>query len=662
MFLKYIKLKDFRQYTGTQEIQLSSPTLGEDDKNVTIILGQNTAGKTTLLQAFKWCFYGKTDFNKENLLNSDKATKMKPGETEEVQVEIGLIHAEIEYVIYRKQRYYITSTGKLSKEASEVEVTFKDKDGQTNTVKQGQIRETINEILPEDLSNYFFFDTERIGSISAKSDVSAAVKGLLGLTVLDNTMKHLTKGEKSSVIGQFRADYDDNGNKEIEDTKKELHQKSDEKEKLEEEIKKYKAEKDRNLKIKEDLNEKLISLKSVADDQEQKNKLEISLTNACKKQQAKQNHFKGKYNKSILSIVAAPLIKEVNKLLHDTEVDDKGVIDITSRTIDEILKRQKCICGTEFCKGDEHYLALVHEKSFVPPESLGTSINKFKLEMKNWEDNAVSRSNELQLLIEDINELSESIGEYESEINFLAKKILGKEDATKYQEQMNQVEGIIRQYEQKIEEANQEFGVLSNDLENLRKKQDSLIEVKGKNLKLATYIAYAEKIYSIINRTYSKKEVSIRQALQDKVNDIFTHMYHGQRYLTIDEKYQVTLYNSGGNVSTEASTGLETVKNFAFITGLVGLAKQKLTNNEPENDLELESEAYPLVMDAPFSNADETHVKNIAKLVPEVAEQVLIFVMEKDWQHAKTVMGHKVNKKYYLDKQSETITFIKECE
>ena len=67
-------------------------------------------------------------------------------------------------------------------------------------------------------------------------------------------------------------------------------------------------------------------------------------------------------------------------------------------------------------------------------------------------------------------------------------------------------------------------------------------------------------------------------------------------------------------------------------------------------------------MDAPFSNADETHVKNIAKLVPEVAEQVLIFVMEKDWQHAKIVMGDKVNKKYYLDKQSETITFIKECE
>lgn len=282
MFLKYIKLKDFRQYIGTQEIQLSSSTLSEDDKNVTIILGQNTAGKTTLLQAFKWCFYGKIDFKKENLLNSDKAFKMKPGDTEEVRVEIGLIHSEIEYVIDRKQTYYITSTGKLAKEASEVEVTFKDKAGLTH-VKQSQIRDNINEILPEDLTNYFFFDTERIGSISAKSDVSAAVKGLLGLTVLDNTMRHLNKGEKISVIGQFRSEYDAEGNEAIDAIREELYKKSDEKDKLEEEIKQYKLERVRNLKIKDDLHDKLSNLKSVAEDQIKKNSLEIKFDKAEKK-------------------------------------------------------------------------------------------------------------------------------------------------------------------------------------------------------------------------------------------------------------------------------------------------------------------------------------------------------------------------------------------
>ena len=31
-------------------------------------------------------------------------------------------------------------------------------------------------------------------------------------------------------------------------------------------------------------------------------------------------------------------------------------------------------------------------------------------------------------------------------------------------------------------------------------------------------------------------------------------------------------------------------------------------------------------MDAPFSNADETHTANISKVLPEIAEQVIMFV------------------------------------
>ena len=142
------------------------------------------------------------------------------------------------------------------------------------------------------------------------------------------------------------------------------------------------------------------------------------------------------------------------------------------------------------------------------------------------------------------------------------------------------------------------------------------------------------------------------------MNEIFSNMYHGKRNIYIDDKYYVTLKNVDGSI-TKPSTGLETVKNFAFITGLVALAKEKILGN---GGINISSEPYPLVMDAPFSNADEEHVKNIAKLVPQVAEQVLIFVMEKDWQHAKKVMGHKVGKTYFLNKHTETLTTIDNSE
>ena len=77
----------------------------------------------------------------------------------------------------------------------------------------------------------------------------------------------------------------------------------------------------------------------------------------------------------------------------------------------------------------------------------------------------------------------------------------------------------------------------------------------------------------------------------------------------------------------------------------------------PKND---NIEDYPLVMDAPFSNADETHIKNISAVLPEVANQVIMFVMEKDWQYAESVMSSRVGKYCKLKKFSESHTEIEE--
>ena len=58
MLIQSLKMKNFRQFKGITEIKFSC----NPQQNVTIILGNNTFGKTTLLQAFNWCFYGKAAF------------------------------------------------------------------------------------------------------------------------------------------------------------------------------------------------------------------------------------------------------------------------------------------------------------------------------------------------------------------------------------------------------------------------------------------------------------------------------------------------------------------------------------------------------------------------------------------------------------------------
>ena len=75
-------------------------------------------------------------------------------------------------------------------------------------------------------------------------------------------------------------------------------------------------------------------------------------------------------------------------------------------------------------------------------------------------------------------------------------------------------------------------------------------------------------------------------------------------------------------------------------------------------------------MDAPFSNVDETHIRNISRILPASAEQVIMAVMEKDWQPAADIMAEYVGKTYFIEKdrdlagrEIDTMTHIKagEC-
>ena len=64
MIIKSITLKNFRQY---QDAKIEFST--DPEKNITIIMGDNGTGKTTLAQAFQWALYGTTEFQISEVIN-----------------------------------------------------------------------------------------------------------------------------------------------------------------------------------------------------------------------------------------------------------------------------------------------------------------------------------------------------------------------------------------------------------------------------------------------------------------------------------------------------------------------------------------------------------------------------------------------------------------
>ena len=201
MLLKSLKLKDFRQFKGEQEITFSTDPV----RNVTVIMGENGSGKTTLAQAFTWCLYGDTDFDDKSMLCKATGQTMLPGNEEKVRVELALQHNNIDYLCIREQLYSKDNSGSIRRHnQTTFKIAYKNADGQREYVPDGETELRMKEILPKELSKYFFFDGERIGNMSKEirkgksAEFAQAVRSLLGLSAFQSALEHL--GGRNSVI------------------------------------------------------------------------------------------------------------------------------------------------------------------------------------------------------------------------------------------------------------------------------------------------------------------------------------------------------------------------------------------------------------------------------------------------------------------------------
>lgn len=659
MLIKSLKMQNFRQFKGITAVDFSC----DPEQNVTIILGDNTFGKTTLLQAFNWCFYETVMFdnNPDFLLNLEVANGMNNGDTEIVSVEICVIHNGVDYVITRSQTYSCANGKVTGMKKAQAKVSYKQEDGQTESVRATEVQKVIENILPNDLSTYFFFDTERVRSISTRKDVADAVKGLLGLSIMDTAIKHIgTKGNKKTVLGKLYGAMDLDGDEKARGALDMIHSSEAKREAIKEQIETCTSQIRQYEVRKEQLDDILRDNQTTATLQKKKEDLERRLNTERSTLESTIALFFKEYSKGSLQLYTQPLLGRAGDFLAAIKIDDKGVRDLTAPTILELLKRGRCICGAELCEGNDAYNHLMEELNYVPPESIGNTVRHYREKLNSFSRNADHTFESLTSRYQEIYRSKARIQEWEDELADISVQIKGKDNMKQYETELIDVKSRLRELNAKKERLIRDDATLKNEIERYKKVYDSLIAVSGKNKETMLLIKYAEEILDWLSSTYKEKEAFIREALEAKVNNIFEQMYHGHRRVSIDQKYQVTLLITieDKEIAAGESEGSNRVKSFAFIAGLVALAKEKLIANAGEEGFNLSSEPYPLVMDAPFSNADETHTANISKVLHEIAEQVIMFVMQKDWRYAEPVMAARVGKQYQLRKLSETHTVL----
>ncbi|AII60202.1 hypothetical protein X793_03855 [Dehalococcoides mccartyi CG4] len=663
MLLKSLKLKDFRQFKGEQTIDFAT----DSQKNVTIILGENGSGKTSLAQAFTWCLYGKTDFEDPMLLCKATSQLMLPGQEETVRAELALTHSGTDYTVISEQRYKKNATGAIQSVGQrKFVIAFKGKDGQQEFIPELKSELRMKEILPNELSKYFFFDGERIGNMSKElrkgksREFAEAVRSLLGLSAFTSAIHHLKgRGTSKSVLRNYDDKYDAKADNRINEYTQKITQYNAEIERIDNRLQEIESEDDL-------VDEKIRSLSESIKKNEDSKELADRKAVLIQRRQTLINRRNSQtadlikiFNKSAPAYFAKKMMCDSLGQLAESHKLDKGVPDIHARTIDHIINNGRCICGTEVRVGNEAFNTLNHLRDYIPPQALGNLIGQFRLQCENSVKNTETFFDDFQGKFGEIRSFDGDFNDNEEEISQITKRLEGMEDVGKLQTELNKYERQRRSLQDERSNLDKSKGITETSRDRMETERHELTLKDKNNRQIEIYKAYAQYLHEYISSEYESEEARVREELSKAVDEIFRSIYNGGFSLDLDDKYNVQVSvndHEGYTDDIETSTAQSISIIFAFIAGVIKMAR---ASQNPENAV-LVSEPYPLVMDAPLSAFDKTRIQTVCNVLPEVAEQVIIFIKDTDGELAETHLSSRIGSRATFSKSNEFETYIEE--
>lgn len=665
MLIKSIKIHNFRNF---QDVSIEFST--HEFKNVTVIMGDNGSGKTTLAQAFQWVLYNETHFKKKGLLNAKVADNLFEGQTVPMSVTLDIEYNHTDYIIKRKEEYKRVRNGLIVDKAEFLVAEVVD--GNTTYLPEHKKNYLIRRILPKDLSRFFFFDGETMDDMAEELDAGSseefkkAVEGIVGLKATQNAIQHLDASNINinpkpiNVVSEYEKKISKNSKsiKALNNINVKMGEKLSRKDELERRNNQLKNQYTDTQKQIDELNDIVIR---ESPEFEKKKKYEKVTNDIRRLESTKINQIKDSlikpFQKDCYGFFATPIFNEVGKIKELNEGIHKTIPKLTRPTLKYIIEQGECICGTKFEVGDQIFTHITDLMNYVPPKTLGQLLEDYDKQRNVLKASSEGFWNTFVTAVKTIRDTSAQIEGMTSEQNELFNSLSNNESGETAKKKLNELKPELEKIHNNQVRVEAELVNIDKDIANLISDKNKYINIDESSSHDLLLLAYAKRLVQMLKEDYAKKEKQTRYNLQVKINEIFADLNDGNIKINVDEKYKIYV-----NAVDDLFHGSDIEKNtaqkyaiiFAFISAVIDLAKHKANDvtTDEKDIVDLDSEGYPLVMDAPLSAFDKTRILNICDALPRIADQVIIFIKDTDGEIAEQYLGDKVGKRYLINKDN----------
>jgi DNA sulfur modification protein DndD len=660
MKLISLKIQNFRSFNGETDLEFST----DPSKPITIFIGENSGGKSSLMNALVWCMFN------EMLPGTDDLHDIRNDDSDpydDVLVRIVFEHTNKKFEVIR---------GISSINGPYFKYHSIDENGISKIISSGE--KEINKIIPKNLRSWFFYAGESAldkVNLSGSKDFKESLNQIQGFTLVKQLLDDLDDVEKSKKrdLQRFGVTNSNSLRSLIDQKEKILLPLIKSQEKIDVEIRQKCQEKAA-------INEELKGLPKSKDLSISKEKLksEISKKNAqIKFKRAQQVLLEGNSLPSLL------LYSSVNQYKAEIYQDTKDSLIIEEpygkKLFDKIMKDHLCICGRSVDEGSAEESFLNALKAEAKPDSFNSRvaiIESLLSEIENFSESFKIKysviSNEIESFEQEIEEKEEELKSIETELRKIDEeayqKLLQKD--LSLDAEIAQLRISWGRDDQRKIELERDIHTMEAEIERNANKENLYSGIKKflKNIGI---------VKNYVSEKLAKDELRSLQIINVELNLLIEKYYYENFKATIDpETYAVSLVNSSpaseedqdefesdpylepdlymdtkikGRKKKKSDGQSELLKYF-FITTVLGLAGRRTTEK-----IEYLSEPTiaPLVIDAPFTKLSTAFTSRAVEAFVDKIEQMIFLSLPDKFQNYENIIDGKIGKTYLLVKGVE---------
>lgn len=656
MLLKNLIINNFMPYYGENTIVF--PT--DRQSNVVLFFGENTKGKTSILNALRWVLYGEIEQRGKILTYSDFLNKKAKREGDEtVFIELNFEAGEDSYMLRRTQ----------GDEDVTAAILLMEKNGKP--MDRAAAGREIERIAPSGTKRFFLFDGELLSEYqelmepnsSTAKKIKRAVEDVMGFPSLLKAIVSLESVEKKL---KTQAAKEQTTNNAIQRLRKDRAGLEAEIGGIEKEL----------CSLRENEEQTKLELATVSRDVEasaEMSKLLTQLTTAKELQKGKQENLKA--NRQELSemktLAWKSLLKEEMMKAASEAQENSSAREALATELSTTLISLAAIEKAEVNKTCPTCNQTITDSSPLAARRQELIDNKEKLQKRLDEspDNAAKQKlfsvfGDCTNLI-DLTRKEESLLQQEGQIALAGEEILNLHRKIQDYVSDDSLDDQVKKRDRMIQRKTQLQTAQNTLTDAINTNEKNLKSKKGEERKLGEQIAgslsleeaskemalvHCQKVIEIFEEAKDILREDIKSSVESAANGAFLKMisrpddYSG---LKITDTYGLQIIANDGTVVPQRSAGAEQVVALALIDGLNQVGRSP----------------GPVVMDTPFGRLDKTHRRKILEYMPTSARQFVLFVhsgeLEKDSEILDSVLP-RVGRRYEIKSLEAYVSYMED--